>query len=341
MEEMRIVASLMKRSAIAGNDAALLMNDAAVSGEGMVTPMKELSVKVSVIMGVYNPVSEERLRQAVDSIRRQTLRDWEMILCDDGSDASRSAIIRRLAKMDKRIILLRNEQNMGLGYSLNRCLCQAVGKYIARMDDDDISKEERLEKEYAFLERHPQYEWVGSNAELFDAGGTWGTDYVPKRPRAEDFLRYSPYIHPSVMFRRRFLVECGGYQTTELTRRCEDYELFMRLHGQGARGYNIQESLLAYREGETSYRKRTAKTRGREAAVRLEGFRRLGILRPDTFHYVLRPLVAGVVPTAILQYARGVGRGNKAHANEARGNGTRGKIAAGRLGLPLTRGKMS
>ena len=108
----------------------------------------------------------------------------------------------------------------------------------------------------------------------------------------------------------------------------------MRLHGQGARGYNIQESLLAYREDETSYRKRTAKTRGREAAVRLDGFRRLGILRPDTFHYVLRPLVAGVVP-------RGVGRGNKAHANEARGNGTRGKIAAGRLGLPQTRGKMS
>lgn len=307
-------------------------------GAGMVE-MKETPVKVSVIMGVYNPVSEAGLWQAVDSIRRQTFKEWELILCDDGSDASHSAMIGRLAGMDERIVFLRNEENMGLGYSLNRCLHRAMGKYIARMDDDDISKEERLEKEYTFLERHPQYEWVGSNAELFDAGGTWGTDYVPRFPRAEDFLRYSPYIHPSVMFRRRFLVECGGYQTTELTRRCEDYELFMRLHGQGARGYNIQESLLAYREDETSYRKRTAKTRGREAAVRLDGFRKLGILRPDTFHYVLRPLVAGVVPSAILRYARGIKRGNKAHGNEVRGNGTRARMVARHSGLLPAKGK--
>ena len=267
------------------------------------------AVKVSVIMGTYNPASEGGLRQALDSIRRQTLQEWEMILCDDGSDASHAGMIRRMVKTDERIVLLRNEENRGLGYSLNRCLSRAKGKYIARMDDDDISMEKRLEKEYDFLERHPQYEWVGTNAELFDGGGTWGTDFMPERPRAEDFLRYSPYIHPSVMFRRQFLVECGGYQTAELTRRCEDYELFMRLHGRGARGYNIQESLLAYREDKTSYQRRTARTRGSEAVVRLDGFHKLGILRPDTLAYVLRPLVAGAVPSIILQYARGVMRG--------------------------------
>jgi hypothetical protein len=142
---------------------------------------------------------------------------------------------------------------------------------------------------------------------------------MPERPQAGDFLRYSPYIHPSVMFRRQFLVERGGYQTTELTRRCEDYELFMRLHSQGARGYNIQESLLAYREDKTSYQRRTARTRGSEAAVRLDGFRKLGILRPDTLAYVLRPLVAGVVPPAILQYARLATRGKNA-VTMSRGN---------------------
>lgn len=261
-------------------------------------------IKVSVIMGVYNPASEEHLWQAVDSIRRQTLKAWELILCDDGSDTFYSAMIRRLAEGDERIVLLRNERNKGLGYSLNRCIYLAEGTYIARMDDDDISREDRLEKEYAFLEQHPQYDWVGSNSDLFDAGGTWGTDYMPERPQAEDFLRYSPYIHPSVMFRRRFLVECGGYQTTELTRRCEDYELFMRLHGKGARGYNIQESLLAYREDEASYQRRTARARRQEAAVRLNGFQKLGILRPDTFAYVLRPLVALAVPVKVQRYFR-------------------------------------
>lgn len=271
--------------------------------------MTQGEVGVSVIMGVYNPISAERLCQAVDSILRQTIREWELILCDDGSDELHATWIRNVAEKDTRIILLRNEENMGLGYSLNRCLYKATGKYIARMDDDDISRVDRLERECEFLEKHPQYEWVGSNAELFDAGGTWGMDFMPERPQAKDFLRYSPYIHPSVMFRRHFLVESGGYQETNLTRRCEDYELFMRLHGQGSRGYNIQENLLRYREDKDSYKKRTMRTRGREAAVRLEGFQKLGILRADTFVYVLRPLVAGGVPPRALQYIRSYNSG--------------------------------
>ena len=86
------------------------------------------AVKVSVIMGTYNPASEGGLRQALDSIRRQTLQEWEMILCDDGSDASHAGMIRRMVKTDERIVLLRNEENRGLGYSLNRCLSRAKGK---------------------------------------------------------------------------------------------------------------------------------------------------------------------------------------------------------------------
>ena len=82
-----------------------------------------------------------------------------------------------------RIIRIRNKTNKGLGYSLNQCLSIAKGKYIARMDGDDISEPERFRKQYDFLERHPEYQWVGSNSRLFDEHGVWGADCVPESCR--------------------------------------------------------------------------------------------------------------------------------------------------------------
>ena len=166
------------------------------------------------------------------------------------------------------------------------------------MDDDDVSKPDRFQKQLDFLETHSQYQWVGSLAELVDSHGVWGIESVPETPQGRDFLWNSPYIHPSVLFRAGVLLEHGGYDPSHSVLQCEDYELFMRLHSRGNQGYNLQEPLLQYREGRDSYRKRTYRRRIREMKVRYRGFQDLGILRPGTFFYVMKPLLVGAVPAS-------------------------------------------
>lgn len=258
-------------------------------------------VKISVIMGVYNP-EKACLKKAVASVLDQTMKEWELIIYDDGSDSSYAEWISETAALDDRIFCIRNKENHGLAYALNHCLKQTKGKYIARMDDDDESKPERFRKQYEFLEEHREFGWVGSNAELFDAQKTWGSREVPETPGEEDFLRTSPYIHPAVMFRREILVKNYGYIPSEVTRRCEDYELFMRLHIRGYRGYNIQENLFRYRDDEDAYQKRLLKYRINEMKIRYRGFRRMGIMRPANVPYVLRPLAGAVMPAPLMRY---------------------------------------
>lgn len=267
--------------------------------------MHKKSKKISIIMGVYNPKSKKQITDAVMSIVNQSYDNWELILCDDGSDEKYKETIEEVSKLDNRIRLIKNSINRGLGYSLNKCLEVAEGDYIARMDADDISEEKRLEIEHVFLENHPEYDWVGTNSKLFDEDCIWGDDKVPEKPESNDFLKYSPYIHPTIMFRKKELSEAGGYSTSDLTRRCEDYELFMRLHENGKKGYNIQEPLLLYREDQNTYSKRNMSNRMKEMIVRYQGFRKLGILHPGTFVFVIRPVIGGILPTSFLKYIRG------------------------------------
>ena len=263
----------------------------------------ERQVKISVIMGVYNPV-RERLIRAVESVIGQTMTEWEMLICDDGSDLPGREIIRETADMDGRIRCIENDKNMGLAYALNQCLKHSKGKYIARLDDDDESMPDRFRRQYEFLETHPEYGWTGSGAQLFDDNGVWGSRSMPETPDREDFLKSSPYIHPSVMFRREVLGKSRGYLPMEITRRCEDYELFMRLHMMGYKGYNMRENLIRYREDENAYRKRTLHFRMNEMKIRYRGFQRMKILRPAKAMCVLRPLAGAVVPVTILKHMK-------------------------------------
>lgn len=257
--------------------------------------MKE--VKISVLMSVYNPLKEDVLIRAVRSVINQTFREWEMILYNDGSAKVYEPVIRKAAAMDQRIRYIQGEKNKGLAHALNTGLTRAKGKYIARMDGDDISKPDRLWKLYEFLEKHPQYQWAGSNTELIDSDGRWGSRKMPEIPAAKDFLTYSPYIHPSVMFRKEVLLNCHGYKET---RRGEDYELFMRLHSQGMQGYNLQEDLFQYREDAATYSHRKYRYQVEEVGIRFQGFKRLGILNPATVPYALKPLIVGIIPYGFL-----------------------------------------
>lgn len=266
--------------------------------------MKEYKKKVSVIMGIYNQWDEQILMDAVNSILTQTCTDFEFIICDDGSDQRAAEKINRLAELDSRIILIGEEENHGLAFSLNQCIGKACGQYIARMDADDISLPMRLEHQINFLDTHPEYMWCGCNTFLFDENGIWGERKMPEIPKDKDYLKYSPFIHPAVMYRAEIFEIMDGYKVSKETLRCEDYEIFMRFHQVGYRGYNIQENLFQYRETAASFQKRSIHARMNEAKIRYRNFKTMGILWPNGWIYVLRPVIAGLVPYKLLMWLK-------------------------------------
>lgn len=264
---------------------------------------KRKNPSLSVIMGVYNEKNISQVKKAINSILNQTWDDFEFIICDDGSDKPFYDWLCEYCKKDERIRLIRNKRNVGLAVTLNHCLKIASGDYIARMDADDISVLERFEKQIHFLEKNREYAMVGSNAELIDAENIWGRRVMPEKPEKKDFLKNSPFIHPSIIFRAETLQQLGGYSNQTYALRTEDYELFMRAYSMGMRGYNLQENLILYREDKNAYKKRKYRYRICEYHVRKIGFQRLGIYKGN-FRCVVRPLIVGLIPKRILQLGK-------------------------------------
>ncbi len=243
-------------------------------------------------MGTYDPDIED-FKTAVSSIQNQSYRNWEFLIVDDGSEAEIYQKIKAVCKEDPRIRLFHLKANKGLAHALNFGIKKAKGTYIARMDDDDVSLPERLKKEVEFLEKNEKYDWVGCGADLFDKMGIWGSASRPKEPDRYSFLHSSPFIHPSVLFRRKAIADCGGYNEGLFASRCEDYELFMRLYACGSRGYNIQEVLFQYREDSKKLH-RSMKYCFYEMQIRRKGFSAMKILSWKTFPFVFKPLAVGM-----------------------------------------------
>ena len=255
-----------------------------------------MNCNVSIIMGIYN--GSQTMDTAIESISSQSFQDWELIICDDASSDNTWEKLKKWSKKDPRIKVLQNKENLRLAGTLNKCLSYASGKYIARMDDDDVSYPERLQEQVAFLEEHPEYAFVGSQADGYD-----GKRIIPnywkrkEKPQRRDFLEASQFIHPTVVFRKEALLQVEGYRAVKETRRAEDYDLFMRLYAAGFKGYNIQKPLLRYFIDD---RKISYQSRIDEARVRYQGFKRLGLM-PGAWLYVFRPLIVGLIPKKLLR----------------------------------------
>lgn len=258
---------------------------------------------ISVIMGIYNSPNKEQVELSINSILNQTYTNFEFIICDDGSTDDTYMFLQEFASKDKRIVLLHNDKNNGLAFTLNTCLKKAKGKYIARMDADDIALPDRFAIEYDFLELNPQYAMVGCNINYIDDGGIWGYRMLPEKVKKEDFLFSSPFVHPSIMIRTEVLKRLDGYRVESVTLRQEDYDLWMRLYAAGYEGYNIQQVLLNFREDKYSYGRRKYRYRLDEAYVRYRGFRSLGLLYKG-FLYVLKPVLVGLIPNVVLKKIR-------------------------------------
>lgn len=206
-----------------------------------------MNPRVSVIMAVWN--GERHLADAIQSILNQTFRDFEYIIIDDGSSDATRAIIARYALHDERITLLYHE-HQGLTRSLNRGTQEARGAYIARMDADDISLPERLEKEYAYLMQHPDVAVVSCFVHVIDDCGRVAGKHCP--PLVTEDIRKRSFFsgqicHPSVMFQADVVRALGGYN--EAFRYAQDYELWLRLMKQHAVA-TIPEFLFLWRRSE-------------------------------------------------------------------------------------------
>ncbi|MBL1056154.1 glycosyltransferase [Ligilactobacillus agilis] len=259
--------------------------------------------EISVIMGVYNCRNFSLLKQSIDSIINQTFEDWELIICDDGSTDGTYQELIRLATKDSRIKIIHYEKNRGLAYALNECIKQSNGKYIARQDDDDISLPTRLEKEIEFLKHNVDIDMVGTNASVYNDEGVWGKYLVPHYPSINDFLWNNPFIHPTIMIRKDKLLGVTGYRVAKETRRCEDYDLFMRLYAKGYKGANLQEYLYKYRIENNSIKKRPMKYRIDEMIVRYKNYKnlKLGI---RAYPYIVKPIILGLIPQSIFRIIR-------------------------------------
>jgi len=200
---------------------------------------------VSVVLPVFN--GEKYLKAAIESILKQTYTQFEFIIINDGSTDSTKQILLDYSDKDSRIKLI-HQDNKGLVDSLNRGVSIAQGKYIARMDADDISAPERFELQVAFLEANPDYVAIGSDIVLIDdEARKLTTQYQLQDHESIQFAAFAghcPICHPAALIRTDAILKSGLYNKEFYP--AEDLDLWLRLSEIGLLG-NLNASLLFYR----------------------------------------------------------------------------------------------
>jgi len=200
---------------------------------------------ISVLFPIYNGATY--LKDAVQSIIDQTFTDFEIIIINDGSTDESESIIEEFN--DKRIKYFR-QNNHGLSATLNRAIGIASGEYLARQDQDDISYPRRFEKQVEYLRKHPDCGMVGTWAAIWE--GRTETNRAHNHPAESLILKFemlfdNPFVHSSVMIRRKVLETVGMYSNDKSRQPPEDFELWSRVM-QKFEIANIPEILLVYRE---------------------------------------------------------------------------------------------
>jgi len=216
--------------------------------------------EITVLMPVYN--AEKYLREAIESILSQSFTDFEFLIIDDGSNDSSIEIINSYE--DSRIRLVANKQNMGIGRTLNKGIELASSDLITRMDADDISLPDRLEKQYNYLTEHPECSMVSSNVEVISEDGE--RLYLYQRESKLFYFNLTFYCwiyHPSVMYRRQHVMDVGMYPSSY----SEDYRLWSKLIRKYS-FHNMNEILLKYRMSDQSVSNAVLADEYRAAAIK-------------------------------------------------------------------------
>ena len=240
--------------------------------------------------------------EALDSLYAQTYQDFKIILCEDGSSDNTYQVAEDYAFKHDNILLLRNECNMGLNMTLNRCLEHVDTEYVARMDGDDISLPTRFEKEVKFLDEHPEYAFVSTPMIYFDENGDFKRGKTKNNPTSLDFLYGRTFCHAPVMIRREAYKTVGGYTVSKYLLRLEDQHLWLKLYQQGYKGYNLQEPLYKMRDDRNATRRRDFVTRRNEAYMRLLICKTFKL---SWWHYpesVFLPLMKWMLPASVYEF---------------------------------------
>ncbi|MFS0655146.1 glycosyltransferase family 2 protein [Bacillus sp. 179-C3.3 HS] len=256
--------------------------------------------KVSVIMGVYN--CQDTVEESIESIIQQTYSYWELIICDDAStDGTYEKVLHYATRYPDQIRLIRNKENQRLAASLNRCLAEAKGEFIARQDGDDLSVSTRLAKQVEFLETHPEYAVVGTAMTIFDDAGTKGVRALASEPTRKVMARGTPFCHGTIMMKASAYKALNGYRSVKATRRMEDIDLWIRFFENGLKGFNLQESLYFVREDEAAFQRRKFRYSMDNAWLVFNACWRLK-LSPLDYLFTFKPMIRACMSPKIMKF---------------------------------------
>lgn len=217
-----------------------------------------MNVKYSVLMSVYEKEKPEYLTQSIESILSQTAgADEFVIVCDGALTRELDQVLNTYAgRCPKLFKIIRLEQNQGLGIALNAGLRHCSNELVARMDSDDISFPDRMERQLGIFERENTDIVSGTVIEFTEnIENQTAKRVLPQYPEAlrRFSRRRNPFNHPAVMYRKESVIKAGGYKDFWLF---EDYFLWLRMFSMGFEGYNIQEPLVYMRTGDAMYERR-------------------------------------------------------------------------------------
>lgn len=203
---------------------------------------------ISVLMSVYKE-KPEWLEESINSILNQTFKDFEFIIVNDNPEGvEQKEVLDKYQRLDDRIIVIQNPQNLGLAKSLNRGLEIAKGKYVARMDADDISLPDRFSIQYHFMEDNLDVELCGGKRKILEDGyiRKISDDILCSEQEIRSAMLFtSPMIHPTVFFRK------GNLLYNDLFKVSQDYELWERYIELDNKIVNINKVVLLYRMSST------------------------------------------------------------------------------------------
>ena len=218
---------------------------------------KQNNPKYSVLMTVYVKEKAEFLREAIDSMLGQTVKPSEFVLVEDGplTDELYSVIAEYKKNPIFKIVTLK--KNQGLGLALRRGIKECSNDLIARMDSDDYSKNDRMEKQLRILEKDPDLDIIGSNIDEFTEKHTNVKCHVILPENNDKIVSYSkkrcPFRHSAILYKKQAVLRAGNYRHYYLF---EDYDIYIRMIRSGAKSYNIQEPLTYVRVSDDFFKRR-------------------------------------------------------------------------------------
>lgn len=270
--------------------------------------MKNKNVLISIIMSIYNE-NEDEIKQSIESILKQTHSNFEFIIVlDNPNNNLAKKSLYRYTNMDKRIIFIENEQNIGLAKSLNKGIKIASGKYIARMDADDISEKNRLEYQLKYMLKNKNIDLLFTWTKYIDEHNKIFGKFNPENKYCDNLKRYfftkGLFSHPTLIIKSKLLKQLK-YNSN--LRYSQDTDLWLRCIQKNLKINILEKNLLKYRISEEDIEKKIKKYRvGSKYTLKalnnnFNNFKFNIYFYKAYINYLLRYLILLITPTIIIK----------------------------------------